>query len=139
MKKHIILETMAIMAILTTLMTSGALAQYPGPDTDPDTNPGRYNSYVYASVTGTYATGYPNNYNHAYFAVSRSPGSGYYDGYLWFEFNIAGSPPIGWYTAGNGYSTDAPVSADSLSCEASSNFYLGSERWSCSAYGYVHV
>lgn len=139
MNKRIILESLAIVAVLATLLSSSALAAYPGPDTDPTTDPGLYNSYAYESVTGTYATGYPSVYNHAYFAVSRSAGQGYYDGYLWFEFNIAGQQPIQWYTAGSSYSTDAPVSANGLTCRGWSNFYRGSEHWSCDAYGSVHV
>ncbi len=139
MKKRIILESLAIVAVLMTLMSSGVLAAYPGPDTDPTTDYGLYNSYVYESVTGTYLTGYPSQYNHAYFAVSRSAGQGYYDGYLWFRFTISGQQPIEWYTAGSSYSVDAPVSATGLTCEAWSNFYRGSEHWSCYAIGSVHV
>jgi hypothetical protein len=139
MKKRVILESLAIVAVLATLLSSSALAAYPGPDTDPDTEYGAYSSYVYASVTGTYATGYPSQYNHAYFAVSRSAGQAYYDGYLWFEFNIAGQQPIQWYTAGSEYHTDSPVSANGLTCESWSNFYRGSEHWGVSAYGYVHT
>lgn len=136
MKRRVLFESLAIAAVVVSLLSSVVFAGYPSPDSDTDYDYGSYSSYAKAYVIAYY--GDPYTYTCEMYISSRYAGSAEYDGdmyYVWFidEVYIQG------YDDGSSHSGSSGIDCTLVAAYTVADFKKGAEEWTCEALAYREI